>query len=298
VAERPAPADLRAALRLEPGDRPGRYRTVLSDSWNAALFPFGGVMSALGVSAMIQDLDHPSHVIRSATTVFASAVSEGPLSIDVVRLRVGRRMSQLSATVRNAGSDDAGHVTLASFGEVREGFEFTAARMPDCNPPEECSPPEEPPPDFDGWRSSFFEQLDVRPVYAFPPWRDDWEGGRAECIRWVRYRHAPRLESGEVDPLAMIALADMMPPSIAMYLGPDHPFYYAPSCDLTVHVLGTTREEWLLAECSCSLAGGGYASARQRLWDRTGALLVEASQLMYLRLGERGQLGAPRTAST
>jgi hypothetical protein len=49
---------------------------------------------------------------------------------------------------------------------------------------------------------------------------------------------------------AKIALADMMPPAIAMYLGPDHPFYYAPSCDLTVHVLGTTQEEWLLAECS------------------------------------------------
>jgi acyl-CoA thioesterase len=235
---------------------------------------------------MVRELDHPTHQIRSATTVYSSAVAAGELDIEIQPLRVGKRMSQLLARVRNVGIDAAGHTTLAVLGEAREGFEFTAARPPEARPPDQCPPPEEPPSAADRWASSFFEQVETRIVLGFPPWKGDWTGGRAEYIRWMRFRVPPFLENGELDPLALVALADTMPPAVTQYLGPGAPMFFAPSCDLNVHVFGSTREEWVLVRVTCSRAADGYASARARIWDRNGTLLVEASQLMYLRIGD------------
>ena len=108
-------------------------------------------------------------------------------------------------------------------------------------------------------------------------------------------RHKIHVVNGELDPLALVTLADTMPPSVTQYLGPGAPMFFAPSCDLTVHVLGSTREEWVLVQVTCSAAGDGYASARARIWDRCGALLVEATQLMYFRVGGPEGLAAPRS---
>jgi acyl-CoA thioesterase len=284
------PADFRVDTRVDPGDRPGHYCCSLSDRWNAALHPFGGIVSAVGLRAIIRELDHPTHRLRSTTTVYSSAVAAGDLDIEVQTLRVGKRMSQLTAQVRNAGADEAGHTLLAVLGEAREGFEFTAAACPEAKPPEECPPPEEPPGEEQRWKASFFDQVETRMVLGFPPWKSGWKGGRAEYIRWMRFREPPFLSGGELDSLALVALADTMPPALTQYLGPGSPMFFAPSCDLTVHVLGSTREEWLLVQVSCSHAGDGYASARARIWDRQGALLVEATQLMYLRIGDRASL--------
>ncbi|MBW2418585.1 MAG: thioesterase family protein [Deltaproteobacteria bacterium] len=282
---RSGPANFQTDTRIDPGDRPGHYRCSLSGRWSTPLFPFGGVVSAIGLRAIMRELDHPTHQIRSATTVYSSAVAEGELDIEIQPLRVGKRMSQLLARVRNVGSDDAGHTT-----EAREGFEFTAASRPEAKPPEECPPPEEPPSAGDRWQAPFFEQIETRMVLGHPPWKDDWSGGRAEYIRWMRFLVPPFLESGELDPLALVALTDTMPPAVTQYLGPGAPMFFAPSCDLTVHVFGSTRGEWVLVQVTCSRAGDGYASARARIWDRQGALLVEATQLMYLRLGGPGDL--------
>jgi acyl-CoA thioesterase len=74
-----------------------------------------------------------------------------------------------------------------------------------------------------------------------------------------------------------------MPPSIGQKLGPGYPFFFAPSCDLSVHCFESTREEWLLVRSRCRQAGAGYASAECEIWSRDRRLLVYATQLMYLR---------------
>jgi acyl-CoA thioesterase len=101
----------------------------------------------------------------------------------------------------------------------------------------------------------------------------------------MRFRRAPRLADGSLDPLALVALSDTMPPAIGQRLGPGYPPFYAPSCDLTVHVFEVASDEWLLVRSRCRRAGEGYASAESEIWDRSGRLLVWATQLMYLRMG-------------
>ena len=173
---------------------------------------------------------------------------------------------------------------MAAFGEDREGFTFSRT-PPEAPAPEMAPLPEDPPPEFRRFRASFFDQVEMRPVRMNPSWRPDWKAGAAEAVRWMRYRRAPRLADGTIDPLALVALSDTMPPAIIQKLGPGTPMFFAPSVDLTAHVLESTREEWILLRSRCRHASDGYASADNELWSRDGRLLVYATQVMFFRLG-------------
>ena len=281
-ASLPPPADFIADTRIQSaGD--GRYLCDLSGRWNAAVYPFGGVAVAIALRAAQAELGRSQQRLRTATTVFVSPVPEGKLEIDVARLRTGKQMSQLQVSARAAGSSDGGLTLLAAFGSEREGFTFVDSEPPAADEPEKYGPPLDPPEGFQRWRSTFFEQIDTRPVRMNPPWKTDWTPDRAEAVRWMRYRHAPRLADGTLDPLALVALSDTMPPAIMQKLGPGNRPFFAPSVDLTVHCFGGTSDEWLLVRSRCRQAGVGYASASCEIWSRDRRLLVYATQIMLLR---------------
>ncbi len=278
----PEPADFIADTRVESVGA-GLYRCDLSNRWNASVYPFGGVACAIALRAAQAELGASPQRLRTTTAFFVSPVPEGAIEIQVERLRIGKGMSQLEATARAAGSREGGLTLLAAYGQEREGFAFVDSEPPAAPPPEQCPPPGEPPPGFRRFRAKFFEQVETRTVLLNPPWKTDWTAGRAEAVRWMRYRRAPRLPDGTLDPLALVAVSDTMPPAIGQKLGPGHPFFIAPSCDLTVHFFESTREDWLLVRSRCRHAGGGYASAECEIWSRDRRLLVYATQTMYLR---------------
>jgi acyl-CoA thioesterase len=142
------------------------------------------------------------------------------------------------------------------------------------------------------WGSSLFDNLEIRRVRSFSSFETGWEGGRAEAIRWMRYRVPPRLENGRIDPLSLVALADTMPPAVAQYIGPGYPLFHAPSVDLTLRFFADTDDEWVLVRAMSHEAGDGYASAEVAIWDRGGRLLVQGAQLMLLRFPDPRELGA------
>jgi acyl-CoA thioesterase len=282
--------DLLADTRLErvreaSDGAPALYRGSLTAAWNAQMYPFGGIVSAIALRAMRDELALPAHAPRSLTTLFCSPVVEGPLEVEVRTLRRGRGMSQLQATVRSAGDPQAGHTTFAVFGAARPGVTFTDATPPDVPPPEACPPPPEPPPGVPGFRPRFFDQLEVRPWGMKASWETDWEaGGPARAIRWMRYRRPPRRRDGTHDPVAYVPVCDTMPPSILQRLGPGARPFLAPSCDLNVHLLGETKSEWWLVDARTHHAADGYTSSTIALWDEDGRLLARASQTIYLRM--------------
>lgn len=268
-----------------------RYRALLTHEWDAPVFPSGGVVAALAVRAMEIELDEPRQRLRSFSTMFVSTVDAGEIELAVERLRIGKRMSQLRADARNPGRTEPGHVTTAAFGESREGFEFAYAGAPEAGPPDDYPGFAEPPPGVPAWRSRFFENIDVRRVRMHASFETAWEGGRAETIRWMRYRVAPRLADGRIDPLSLIALADTMPPAVGQHHGPGFPFYHAPSVDLSMKFFADTEEEWALVRVISHWAGDGYASADVTLWDAARRLLAHGTQLMLIRFPDPKDLG-------
>jgi acyl-CoA thioesterase len=247
----------------------GRFAAEIDEVWNLRPLPQGGVVTATAVRAMTAALDHPEQRPRTLHTAFAAQVACGPVEIDVEILRRGRTMSHARAEVRNPGTT-RGHLTTAVFGGSREGFDFTDLEPPVVPPPDECesfrSPP---PPEFvDAYEPMpFWERVvEGRNALGHPPW-DDSPRERAERATWYSFDEPPVLPDGTLDPLALVVLSDVMPGAVGEKVGEVGRDWFAPSIDLTVHLLGDCRSTIVLGHNRARLAGDGYASADMALWD-------------------------------
>lgn len=251
---------------------PNRYEGTIRDAWNLRPLPQGGIVTALALRAMGDVLDHPEQRLRTLHTTFVAQVASGPVTIDVELLRAGRSMSHLRAEVRNIDAP-RGHVTTAVFGATRSGFEFTDLEPPaDVPPPAECPSWREPDiPDgfeFDFEPMPFWTELvEGRAGLGHAPW-EEYVPDRAERASWYRFDEPPMRDDGTMDPLAVVVLADTMPGAVGEKIGPTTDrAWFAPSVDLTVHLLDDCRSPWLLAHNRARYAGDGYASADMALWD-------------------------------
>lgn len=248
---------------------PGQYVGRIDEAWNLRPLPQGGIVTALALRAMADMLEDPAQRLRTLHTAFIAQVGHGPVTIGVELLRRGRSMSHLRAEVTNEGAA-RGHLTTAVFGATRQGFDFTDLEPPsDIPAPADCPSFRDPPPPEAGpfdpmpfWQ----EVVDGRPVLGHAPW-EDYVPGRAERAMWYRFDDPPVRDDGTLDPLALVVLADTMPGAVGEKIGRQDRMWFAPSVDLTVHVLDDCRSEWVLAHNRARFAGDGYASADMALWD-------------------------------
>lgn len=252
-----------------PGDGvTARYRAAIGEVWNLRPLPQGGVVSAIALRAMAAELDDPSQRLRTMHTTFAAQVTHGPVRVDVEVLRRGRSMSHLRAEVANVDSR-RGHLTTAVFGAPRQGFEFTDLEPPAVPPPDACPSFRDPVPDgvedFPPMRF-WDERVEGRAAIGHPHW-EEYEPDRAERAMWYRFDDTPFTDDGSVDPLALVVLVDTMPGAVGERVGPSGRLWFAPSVDLTVHLLEECRSPWVLAHNRARHAGDGYASADMALWD-------------------------------
>ncbi len=271
---------------------PGRYRAEVSGDWNAPILPQGGVVAALGLRAMGEELGVPDQRLRSVSIVFAGKVPPGPVAIDVNVLRRGRSVSQLAATVRPTGAG-AGLTVLAVFGSSRPGFAFTDLTAPQGDPLEIAPSIADRPESYRTWTKTVWDHVEYRLAKGHFPWSAPWQPGFSERIAWLRFHDTPRLEDGTVDPLALVSLCDFMPGAIVERMGPDCPFFLAPSMDLAVHLLTRSSSDWFLGRNRCRFAGEGYASLEMELWDPTGGLVAYATQVALLTFPETPDSVAP-----
>jgi acyl-CoA thioesterase len=247
----------------------GRYVAELDPRWNLRPLPQGGILTAIAVRAMEAELGHDEQRPRTLHTTFAAQVSHGRLDVEVELLRAGRSMSQLRAEVRNAGAG-RGHLTTCVFGAPRAGFSFTDLRPPQQIPdPMDCPSFRDPLPEgvpvFEPM-PFWAELIEGRPVIGHAPW-DEYVPDRAERAMWYRFDESPMLDDGRLDPLALIVLADSMPGAVGEKVGRSDRSWFAPSVDLSVHLLDDCRSSWVLAHNRARFAGDGYASADMALWD-------------------------------
>jgi acyl-CoA thioesterase len=267
---------------VERGNGAGAYRAFIGEEWNCPVVPHGGLVTATTLRAMAAELGEPTQTLRSVTTVFAAQVQPGPVEIDVSVLRRGRSMSQLTATARTPG-EQAGHTTVAVFGAVRLGYEFTDAAPPKVPPPHDCpSFRDPPPPEFDDhMHMNFWDYIEGKPASGHPQW-EPYVPTSSERSAWYRFDEPPMLADGRLDPLAVVTLCDTMPGAVGERLGHRNHHWIPPSCDLTVHLLGDAHTEWVLAVNRARFAGDGYASTEMEIWDGTCEHLVAyATQQMF-----------------
>lgn len=278
------------AFREETSVRPdlkvaGRYHGLLREEWCALAVPQGGIVATVAARAMAAALEAPELGLRSITVVFAAPVRTGAVEVDAVVLRRGRSVAQASATVRSVG-EAAGTTALAVFGAPRVGFEFTDLVFPeDVPPPDECPGFRDgPPPEVEAESRVLFaywdHHVEGRAAIGHAPW-EQWEPSSSERVFWYRFDDPPAGDDGRVDRLALITLCDTMPGAVGERMGGGLPQWWAPSADLTVHLLGPTPRGWVLARNRARWSGDGYASLEVELWDpETRALVAYGTQMM------------------
>jgi acyl-CoA thioesterase len=270
---------------------PGRYRASLDHCWDLVPLPQGGIVTAFALRAASHEVATPSLVLRTSTSVFAGQVTAGELEIDVQVLRRGKAAVQTLATVRNVGAE-AGTTVVGVFGAPRRGPSFVDVHPPEVQPPlaspayEDSMPPElaalgTPP---------FWTRVEVRRALGHAPW-DVYTPTTSDSASWLRFRDPPVLADGSLDPLAVLTMTDRMPGSVSEKIGNAGPPWFAPSVDLTVHLLEPLRTEWVLAHDRARWADGGWASAEVTLWDERGTIVAFATQMMLFTV-----LDDPRSA--
>ena len=270
---------------------PSRYAASIPATWAAPNVPQGGIALATAVRAMqteiiaISDPEAAEMPLRSVSCVFAAPVAAGDIEIDVGVLRRGRSVAQATATMRTPGAD-AGLTAIAVFGATRPGFEFTDLDPPTMPDPETLPSfrdglPEGVVLEHDGGPFPIWvHHLEGRPVVGHPPWEDYVPEG-SERQSFHRYDETPWRADGTIDPLALVTLCDTMPGAVDERMGRPHDYrWYGPSADLTVHIVGTARSEWLLMRNHARRASDGYASLELELWDPETGLVAYGTQTM------------------
>ncbi len=247
----------------------GLYAANISEAWNLRPLPQGGLVTALALRSMAEELGETDQRLRVLHTTFVAQVTHGPVEIQVEVLRRGRSVSQLRAEVANAGAD-RGHVTTAVYGSPRQGFNFVDLDPPPpVPPPDACRSFRDPlPPGVEGFSPMPFwsTRVEGRSALGHTPW-ETYEPGRAERALWYRFDEPPFLDDGTIDPLSLVVLIDTMPGAAGEKIGPQPRPWFAPSIDLTVHLLDECRSPWVLGHNRARHAGDGYASADMALWD-------------------------------
>jgi acyl-CoA thioesterase len=258
----------------------GRYVARLSERWNLRPLPQGGIVTAITLRAMEQALGLDHQRLRASHTTFAAQVAHGDLEIDVDVLRAGRSMSQVRAEVRNPGAA-RGHLTIATFGSERQGWDFTELSPPDVPPPDECRSFRELPPDSPYWTPMPFwtESVESRAAIGHTPW-EVFEPHEAERAIWFRFDEPPVTEDGLLDPLGLVVFADLMPGAAGEKIGGSPRPWFGPSADLTFHLLGDCRPGWVLGHNRARHSADGYASADMALWDGD-RLVAYATQIFF-----------------
>lgn len=280
------PSDLAEATEVTRVARaPGWYTADLPDDWSY-LTPSGGVLMTVAMRAMLAEIGDDAFVPVSATTVFMSRVPAGPIEIRVEVLRRGNAAVQVRAAASSTATPEPGLEVCATFARRRQGPDAFGRRMPEVPRPDDCEDAGDRAIMSDPSRRRpvrpFFQNLDMRLALGAPVWRQGWPKGDARMAFWYRYRIDQRV-SGQLDPLAIPPIADTMPSALARRLGPDHPRFFAPSLDLTVHFLDPGQTDWYLVDVRCPRARDGYASAHADVWDADGRLVAFATQTMMLR---------------
>ncbi len=286
------PADLSHDTQVvRDPDVAGRYHASLPKHWDY-LLPSGGVVMTLALRAAEAELAEPEMHLLSATSIFCKPVPAAACRLDVTVLRRGTTVAQLRSSLFVA--DELAMEVVASFGRRRRGPTVQGAAFPEVRSLQDSlvtvggTPLSYP--HSAGATSNpyamfrFYQQLETRIADGDIHWRDmdRFIAGPARYGRWMRYRLPQRDSRGKFDRLALAPLMDTIPTALHRAIGPSDYRFYAPSLDLTIHVVADTQREWLMLRSYVRAASEGYAIGEIEVWDDEHTLIAYGTQAMYL----------------
>ncbi len=204
----------------------GRFRGVVADGWGVADdgHPNGGYLLAIVLRAMGRQAAHPH--VTTATCHFLRPGRLGPATIDVEVVKTGRRLSTVTATMRQ--DERIALQVVAAFADLGEPGPSANLRAPlGLPPPEACA-------GADDLAEHGFVMPRIGLRMAQRLARDDLGFATGASTGTGLVRGWGSFEDGRpMDALGLAVLCDAFPPAV---FNAGLPMSWAPTVELTLHV--------------------------------------------------------------
>ncbi len=248
-----------------------RHEIELDDTWayGPGILHGGFLLELLAAHAVTEAHPHP----LSTSAHFLSSPKIGPAEIQVTRLRAGRSTTVTRvALVQEKVCLDA--VVTAGRLAPSSTVVYQDLAVPDLPNLEDCVRTEVE--WEDGQHNGIATNLDILLDPATAGWAEGSPTEVGEVRGWLR-----SATGRENDPLFLITLADGLPP-IPLALGMKG---WVPTVQLTVNVRARPAPGWVRAVQRSHLIADGWLDEECLLWDSSGALVAQATQLAAYRPG-------------
>lgn len=243
---------------------PSGLTVEIPEAWTQGRTGYGGVTAALCLAAAQHfSQDRP---LRSAQISFVGP-SAGPVRVEAEQLRVGRNAAAVRA--RLSGPQGIGVEAVFTFSARRDSVLDQPGRAAPASPPA----PGEAPLGFPDGAPAFTRRLEF-------VWRSDtapfFGCDRAYELSWVRHRDPASRDH----PLALLCLADALPPAVSTTLAG-----VAPLSSMTWMIdfhddAPRTADGWWLLEARADFAAGGHSSQDMSIWNTDGGLVARGRQMV------------------
>lgn len=272
MLERTATEAFSAVSALVPV-APGRFDAELSPNWTINDKPNGGYLLAMLARAATSESAHP-HVI-AASAHYLRSPNPGPVCIETTVLRAGRAASQVRAQLRQGDEHCVeALITTSELAAETAPFWERGLAVPAVTDPDACvrvasvSPTGLPVPIMD--------QVDLRIDPRDIGFAHGVPSGRGELRGWLT------LPAGEsFDPASLLYAVDAFPPATFEIA----PTGWVPTLELTAYVRALPAPGAVRVLHKAQVIDGQRVDEVCFVWDSTGRLVAQATQLAGVRLG-------------
>lgn len=278
----PAPGDLSfdAATQIRTTARSNEFEAEVHHLWTVGDKPNGGYLLALlGRAARTtgrEDGARTWEIVSSAVT-YLRPPELGPATITTTVLRRGRSAAQVRAVLRQDGTD------LVEATSVLGDLPEQASTRYDATPPLSAPEPEDclalPPRIPGGPKVGVMEVAELRLDPATLPFGESPapSDARAELQGWSRFA-----DGRDPDPLSLLFFSDAIPPA-TFRIGSTG---WVPTLQMSAYVRARPAPGWLGIRMTANLVADGMVDETCVLWDSTGQVVAQASQLARLRFAD------------
>ncbi|HTX62288.1 MAG TPA: thioesterase family protein [Acidimicrobiales bacterium] len=250
---------------------PGRFVGELDSEWTIGGKPNGGYLLAILGRAATWDATH-DHVV-AASAHYLSPPSPGAVVVEVEVLRTGRSASQSRVRMRQDGEACVEALVTSSHLDAT-GEPRWSRWLPDEAPPPMEQAVRLSPTLPDGRAVAILTQVDLRLEPETAGFTRGRPRGRAELRGWLALPDDERF-----DATSLLYAVDALPPATfdVEFSG------WVPTLELTAYVRALPAPGPVRIVQRAQLVDAGRVDEVCLVWDRTGRLVAQATQLAGIR---------------
>lgn len=257
----------------------GRYDVDVSADWTIVGKPNGGYLLAMLGRAAAAEVSQSR--VLAASAHYLHPPDPGPAGIETDVVRAGRAASQVRARLRQGGRVCVeALLTVGELTGTAGGFEWSGIEIVAVPPWEDCVrlPSTGP----GGMAVTIMDQLEIRLDPATLGFATGRASGRGQLAGWLALP-----DGADFDDISLLLAVDCFPPA-TFDLGPSG---WVPTLELTAYVRAVPAPGPVRVLQKVGVLAGDRVDETCLVWDSTGRLVAQGTQLAGIRMSSPGSSG-------